>query len=56
MPAKEFPVASRAFAQPDVDRDYFMSLAEKFRSPHLWSREGGQWRLRHTVWQEAPRA
>jgi N-acetyl sugar amidotransferase len=56
IPAKEFPVASRAFAQPDVDRDYFMSLAEKFRSPHLWSREGGQWRLRHTVWQEAPRA
>ena len=55
LPPKEFPAASRAFAQPIVDRDYFMALADQFRSPHLWTNEGGQWRLRHTVWQTTHR-
>jgi len=32
-----------------MDRDYFMRLADAFRSPHLWKRENGQWKLRHTV-------
>jgi N-acetyl sugar amidotransferase len=49
LPEKEFPVASKMFEQPIMDRDYFMSLADKFRSPHLWRRDHGQWRLRHTV-------
>lgn len=53
LPAKEFPVASGAMAQAVVDRSYFMSLADTFRSPHLWIKESGQWRLRHTVWQDA---
>ena len=53
LPEKVFPVASRAIAQPTVDRSYFMSLADSFRSPHLWMNENGQWRLRYTVWQEA---
>ncbi len=35
-----------------MDRDYFVQLADTFRSPHLWMREGGEWRLRHTVWHE----
>jgi len=52
IPAKEFPVASRAFAQPLVDRAYFMNLADRFRSSHLWKRESGQWRLRYAVWQD----
>ena len=51
---REFPVASTQFAQPVMDRDYFMTLADRFRSPHLWKREGGNWALRHTVWQDAP--
>jgi len=54
MNPKEFPVASRMFEQPLMDRDYFMALADQFRSPHLWKREGGEWKLRHTVWQDAP--
>ena len=37
------------FESPVMDRDYFMRLADSFRSPHLWKREGGQWKLRHTV-------
>jgi N-acetyl sugar amidotransferase len=51
LPAAEFPVASRLFEQPLMDRDYFMHLADRFRSPHLWHHADGEWRLRHTVWQ-----
>lgn len=46
---KEFPVASRAFAHPVMDRAYYFELADRFRSPHLWKQEGSQWLLRHTV-------
>ncbi len=50
---KEFPVASKMFEQPIMDRDYFMALADTFRSPHIWKKEDGDWKLRHTVWQES---
>ena len=49
IPAREFPQASTMFESPLMDRDYFMRLADSFRSPHLWQRAGGQWKLRHTV-------
>jgi N-acetyl sugar amidotransferase len=49
IPAKEFPQASKMFESPAMDRDYFMQLADTFRSPHLWKRENDQWKLRHTV-------
>jgi N-acetyl sugar amidotransferase len=29
--------------------EYFHELADKFRSPHLWSNVNGEWKLRHTV-------
>jgi hypothetical protein len=32
-----------------MDREYYLQLADKFRSPHLWKREGDAWKLRHTV-------
>lgn len=51
VPEKEFPIASHMFEQPLMDRDYFMKLADQFRSPHLWMKENGQWKLRHTVFQ-----
>lgn len=51
IPEKEFPKASRMFEEPTLTRDYFMALADRFRSPHLWKQEGGKWVLRHTVWQ-----
>ncbi len=47
---KHFPVASQAFAQPLMDRDSFMALADRFRSPHLWKKQDGEWVLRHRVW------
>ena len=49
---KEFPIASKMFEQPTMDRDYFNDLADSFRSPHLWKKENGVWKLRHAVWHE----
>jgi len=46
---KEFPQASKMFESPVMNRDYFSRLADTFRSPHLWKREQGKWKLRHTV-------
>jgi N-acetyl sugar amidotransferase len=46
---KQFPKASQQFVQPIMDRDYFMGLADQFRSPHLWKRDNGKWKLRKTV-------
>ena len=30
--------------------EHFMELAEQARSPHLWKKENGEWKLRHPVW------
>ncbi|GGH15560.1 LPS biosynthesis protein PseA [Alsobacter metallidurans] len=54
IPESEFPVASRMFEQPILDRAYFDRLADTFRPPHLWVHENGAWRLRSAVWQDAP--
>jgi N-acetyl sugar amidotransferase len=39
-----------------ITPERFTELCDQFRSPHLWKREGGAWKLRHTVWQDAPEA
>jgi N-acetyl sugar amidotransferase len=49
LPEKDFPDASTLFEAPIMDRDYFDALANRFRSPHLWSHQNDQWQLRHTV-------
>jgi N-acetyl sugar amidotransferase len=49
LPEQQFPIASRMFEQPTMDREYFHRLADRFRSPHIWKFEGNQWRLRHAV-------
>jgi len=38
----------------DIDPDYFRNeLADKFRSPHLWSKDDkGEWKLHHNVYKE----
>ncbi len=33
-----------------VDEETFRSTVDRFRSPHLWKREGDEWELRHAVW------
>lgn len=32
-----------------MEPDHFMELCDKFRSPHLWAKVDGEWKLRHTV-------
>jgi N-acetyl sugar amidotransferase len=49
---KEFPVAAGMFEQPIMDREYFRLLTDRFRSPHLWYHEAGQWHQRHAVWHD----
>jgi N-acetyl sugar amidotransferase len=49
---KEFPVAAKQFPRPSMTREYFLELADRFRSPHLWKKEETGWRLRHVVWDE----
>jgi N-acetyl sugar amidotransferase len=46
---KEFPVAFRQFKQPVMTKETFVELADEFRSPHLWKKEHGEWRLRYQV-------
>lgn len=50
--AKEFPVAVKMFEHPDMDREYFHRLVDRFRSPHIWKFEGNTWKLRKTVFDD----
>jgi N-acetyl sugar amidotransferase len=35
----------------EINPDYFRNeLSDKFRSPHLWNKINGEWKLRHNVW------
>jgi len=46
---KEFPKAHAMFESPRVDKEYFMQLANSFRSPHLWQQQGDEWKLKYQV-------
>jgi N-acetyl sugar amidotransferase len=50
LPLEDFPEAAKNFEQPIMDRAYFDSLADQFRSPHIWKREGDSWQLRSPIW------
>lgn len=52
IPESQYPTASKMFEQQIMDRKYFDALADTFRSPHLWKYEDGQWKLRHSVFEE----
>ncbi len=45
----QFPVASKMFDQPIINKEYFLDLCNTFKSPHLWKYENGEWHLRSTV-------
>jgi N-acetyl sugar amidotransferase len=32
-----------------MSEDEFLALADRFRSPHLWKKDGGEWKLLHQV-------
>ena len=38
----------------DLSEEEFWQTIDKFRSPHLWKKEGGKWKLRYPVWEVAP--
>lgn len=46
---KEFPIASKQFEHPIMDKEYFDRLTNKFRSPHIWKYENAEWKLRKRV-------
>lgn len=52
----EFP--SRYFEEVmtyiGMEPKHFHDLCDRFRSPHLWKKESGEWKLRHPVWEVAP--
>lgn len=48
---KEFPIAHKMFDHPNMDREYFSRMTDRFRSPHIWKFEGNNWKLRHTVFE-----
>jgi N-acetyl sugar amidotransferase len=50
----QFPRASKEFERAGMTRESFLELADEFRSPHLWKKDGGEWALRHAVWHDAP--
>ncbi len=52
IPESEFPIASKMFEQPIMDREYYRRLSDSFRSPHLWYRDSDGWHLREAVWHE----
>lgn len=35
----------------EMTEDQFLRLCDDFRPPHLWKKEGGEWKLRHPVWE-----
>ncbi len=39
-----------------MTREEFLALCDRFRSPHLWKRVNGEWKLRHTPWDDEPQA
>ena len=30
----------------------FFEIVDRFRSPHLWEKENGVWKLRHVVYED----
>jgi len=35
-----------------MSQEEFLALCDDFRSPHLWKIEDGEWKLRHTPWNQ----
>ena len=35
-----------------LTEEEFHATVDKFRSPHLWVKDNGEWKLRHTVWND----
>jgi N-acetyl sugar amidotransferase len=47
FPARYFPEVMEYIG---LDAERFHALCDEHRSPHLWVKDGGEWRLRYPVW------
>lgn len=47
--SQEFPISSKMFKHPIMNRKYFDLLTDKFRSPHLWKKVGRKWELKYKI-------
>ena len=45
----EYPIASKCFEQPIMNKEYFNLLCDNFRSPHLWKYDNNKWLLRNII-------
>ena len=45
----EYPIASKCFEQPIMNKEYFNLLCDNFRSPHLWKYDNNKWMLRNII-------
>ncbi len=52
LPEDIFPVASKNFEAPIMDKAYFDALANRFRSPHIWKYGNDGWSLRKKVFED----
>lgn len=34
----------------DITEEHFWDVINSWRSPHLWEKSGGEWKLKHAVW------
>lgn len=48
---QHFQNAKEWFEEPTMDRQYFLHLADRFRSPHIWKYENGEWKLRKAIYE-----
>jgi hypothetical protein len=37
----------------ELDPEHFTRLCDKYRPPHLWKKENGNWVLNHAVWHDS---
>ena len=53
----EYPVRyEREFLEyVGMSQEEFLELCDRFRSPHLWKVEDGEWKLRHAPWDRTGR-
>lgn len=35
-----------------ISEEHFWEVIDSWRSPHLWERTGGEWKLKHAVWMK----
>lgn len=52
LPNNEYPIANKKFESPIFNKEYYINLHDRFRSPHFWKKKDNKWELRYTCWSE----